>query len=85
MGYTIIYSRKAKEDIDKLDIVAKKALKKKLELYIKNPLPYAVKLKDSNLGDYRWRVGNYRIVFDMEDTIINVLRVGHRKEIYKFK
>ncbi len=35
---------------------------------------------DSTLGTYRFRVGDYRIVFDIEDTTIIILRVGHRKK-----
>ena len=31
----------------------------------------------------RKRIGNYRVIFDLEDKDIVVLRVGHRKEIYR--
>jgi len=33
--------------------------------------------------EYRLRVGNYRILFDIEDTLIKIYRVIHRKEAYK--
>ncbi|MFR8480553.1 MAG: type II toxin-antitoxin system RelE family toxin [Varibaculum timonense] len=34
---------------------------------------------------WRWRVGNYRLVFDLQYEIITilVLRVGHRRDIYR--
>ena len=32
---------------------------------------------------YRLRVGSYRILFDIENSIIKVYRVKHRKESYK--
>ena len=32
---------------------------------------------------YRLRVGNYRVLFDIEDNTITVYRVRHRKESYK--
>jgi len=70
-------------DIRKLDIVAKKRIKKKLEEYAINPHVYAKKLINSAIGSYRWRVGNYRIVFDIDGTNIVILRVGHRREIYR--
>lgn len=70
-------------DIRRLDIVVKKRMKKKLEEYAKNPLFYAKKLVRSTIGSYRWRVSNYRIVFDIDGKNIVILRVGHRREIYK--
>ena len=70
-------------DIRKLDIVVKKRMKKKLEEYANNYLFYAKKLVRSTIGSYRWRVGNYRIVFDIDGKNIVILRVGHRREIYK--
>ena len=53
--------------------------------YKEDPFKYAEKLTDSTLGTYRFRVGDYRIIFDVDDTNIVVLRVGRRKEIYKRK
>jgi mRNA interferase RelE/StbE len=38
---------------------------------------------DLSLGTYRFRIGDYRIIFDIEDEEIVILRVGHRKEIYR--
>ena len=32
---------------------------------------------------FRLRVGNYRVLFDIEDNIITVYRVKHRRESYK--
>ena len=58
-------------------------LETKLALYSRDPLRYAVKLTDSKIGQYRFRVGDYRIVFDISDDTIFVLAVGHRKDIYK--
>jgi len=31
---------------------------------------------------YRLRVGNYRVLFDIEDNVITVYRVRHRKDVY---
>lgn len=82
MTYKLIYTRTAAKDIGKLDPVAKKKLKKKIEAFSKRPLSYARKLVDPRIGSYRWRAGDYRIVFDIEKEKIVILRVGHRREIY---
>lgn len=82
MEYKLLYTKTAAKDIQKLDTVVKKRLKIKLETYAKNPLSYAKKLTDSSLGTFRWRVGNYRIIFDIDANNIVILRIRHRSEIY---
>ena len=83
MSHTLLYTKTAVGDIRKLDKIVKKKIKKKIERYSTNPLSFAKKLTNSSLGQYRWRIGNYRVVFDMYGNNIVILRVGHRKEIYK--
>lgn len=82
MSFKIVYTKTASKDIQKLDNVAKKKIKKKIENFSKRPLFYARKLIDPKIGKYRWRAGNYRIVFDLDKRTIVILRVGHRREIY---
>ena len=83
MNYTLLYSKSAAKDIKELDAIVKRRLKKKLEVYILKPLYYAKKLTDNDIGTYRWRMGNYRIVFDIDGKNIVILRIGHRREIYR--
>jgi len=83
MSYKLLYTNTAFKDIKKLDTVAKKRVKKKIEEYSRNPTIYAKKLVNVSLGTYRWRIGNYRVVFDIDGKNIVILRVGHRREIYK--
>lgn len=83
MSYRLVFTENARRDIKKLDRVAQKKLAQKLKTFQSNPLFYAKKLTSPILGQYRWRVGNYRIIFDIHGKNIIVLRVGHRKEIYK--
>lgn len=81
MTYTLVYTKRAIKDIKKLDGVAKKRLKKQMEKLASSPFKYSVKLKDAALGGYRFRVGDYRVVFDIKQNNIIVLRAGHRKDI----
>lgn len=83
MTYQLLYTRKAVKDIKKLDSVAKKRLRQALKKFALKPFYYAEKLIDSRLGEYRFRVGDYRIIFDKKDRKIIILRVGHRREIYR--
>lgn len=83
MIYKLRYTRRAIRDINKLDANFKKRIGKTLLHYQDNPFKYAEPLSDSELGSYRFRIGNYRIIFDLDGDKIIILRVGHRKEIYK--
>jgi mRNA interferase RelE/StbE len=40
-------------------------------------------LTDPEIGTYRFRIGDYRVIFDLEGNDVIVLRVRHRKEIYR--
>jgi len=83
MSYDLVYTQRAIRDVEKLDPKIKKRLGKILLRYKEEPFRYAEKLRDPKLGSYRFRIGDYRIIFDIEDNEIVVLRIGHRKEIYK--
>lgn len=83
MTYKIFYTKTAISDIKKLDIVARQKIKKKIEYYTITPLHFAKSLTNSSIGQYRWRIGDYRIVFDILGNKIIILRIGHRREIYK--
>jgi mRNA interferase RelE/StbE len=81
--YTLIYTRRAERDIAGLDSKTKERIGKTLLRYREEPLRYAEKLSDPILGTYRFRIGDYRVIFDLEGNEIVVLRVGHRREIYR--
>ncbi len=83
MAYKLVYTKKACDDIRKLDQLAQKRLAKKLEVFSQAPLEYAKKNHDPLLGAYRFRVGDYRIIFDLHGKEIVILKVGHRREIYR--
>ena len=83
MKYTLIYTQRAERDIAGLDSKTKERIGKTLLRYKEDPLRYAEKLSDPILGTYRFRIGDYRVIFDLEGNEIVVLRVGHRREIYR--
>jgi mRNA interferase RelE/StbE len=81
--YNLIYTQRAERDIAGLDSKTKERIGKTLLRYKEDPLRYAEKLSDPILGTYRFRIGGYRVIFDLEGNEIVVLRVGHRREIYR--
>ena len=83
MNYKVVYTQTAFDDIKKLDTILRKRIKKKIEAYMSQPLSFAKGLSHSSIGMYRWRIGNYRVVFDIDGSTIIILRIGHRREIYR--
>lgn len=83
MNYKLTYTPRAERDIKKLDPATKNRIGKALLKLQENPLLYSDKLSDPSIGTYRFRIGDYRVIFDIEGTDIVVLRIGHRKEIYR--
>jgi len=76
-------THRAIKDLEKFDDSIKVRLRKALLRFQSAPLKHAEKLTDSQLGSYRFRVGDYRIIFDLVESDIVVLRIGHRRDIYK--
>ena len=83
MTYELYYTRRAVKDIEKLDGTTQQRIKAGLEKYKGDPLHFAVKLTSSEIGTYRFRMGDYRVIFDIEDDKVIILRVGHRRDIYR--
>lgn len=83
MDYELLITEEAKGQIDKLDGVVKKRIAKKIPLFLKDPLNFSKPLINFEIGQYRFRVGDYRIIFDLRGEKVEILRVMHRREVYK--
>jgi mRNA interferase RelE/StbE len=83
--YRIVFAGNSKKDLDKLDRVVRQRIAKKLQFFLEqdDPLTYARQLVHSSIGNYRFRVGHYRVVFDVDGNTIQVLSVKHRGEAYR--
>ena len=84
-SYKLVYKKTAVKGIQKLTPPIKKRLKLKLEFFIKQdkPLDFAKALTKPADAQYRFRVGNYRILFDIEGNNLVILYLQHRKDVYK--
>ena len=73
MKYRLTYTRRAARDIDSLDPPIKRRIGTTLLRYESDPLKYAETLKHSEQGSYRFRIGDYWVIFDLEEDEIVVL------------
>ncbi len=83
MKFRLVYTNRAVKDIASLNPQTKERIKEALERYSEAPRNYAKRMVDPVLGTYRFRIGDYRVIFDIEGNDIVVLRIGHRRDIYR--
>ena len=81
--YEIVFTKKAIADIEKLDDSTRSRISQKLKDYSVTPFKFAHKLSDTKIGTYRFRIGDYRVVFDLMGEKIVILRIGNRRDIYR--
>ena len=83
--FNIEYAKSIKKDISRIDKKQHERIKKAIEALKEFPdIKNIKKLSAHPLADYRFRVGEYRVLFDVDwnERIIYVLKIGHRKEVY---
>ena len=81
--YKVAFTQRALKDWENVDKDMQVRIAKKLKEYAKDPLQYAIKLTNPKIGTYRFRIGTYRIIFDIDDDHIVILRIGRRRSVYK--
>lgn len=85
MPYSILFKNSALRELRKLPTVFSSQIAKAIDSLSKNPRPHGYKKLQGNENLYRIRSGNYRIVYQIQDTmlIVLVLRIGNRKDVYR--
>ena len=78
----IVFTDDAKRDLLKLDKKIRVRIASKLKFFAAAPLKFSRKLSHPSIGSFRFRIGEYRVIFDLKDDAIVILKVGHRRDIY---
>lgn len=84
--FQVKFKASAQKRFLKLTPDVQKRIVAKLEFYLaqSNPIIFAEVLTNSKIGKYRFRIGTYSVVFDLEaGNTIMILDVDHRKDIYR--
>lgn len=88
MNYQVVFFEKAKKDLGKLDksvsFLILGWVRKNIEGY-PDPRRYGKNLTGELTGQWKYRVGKYRLIAKIEEDriIILILYIGHSKEVYK--
>ena len=81
---TISYTAQADRALAKMSKKQADAVEAKIEQYARDPESLSAKVKSLQGTDaLRLRVGNYRVIFNEQLVVLNVLDIGHRKAIYR--
>lgn len=85
--YALVYSKEALRDLKKLDNSVSRVIYAWLKKNIdgcSDPRIHGKGLTANRSGQWRYRVGNYRIICKIEDdkVIVLVLTIGHRSAVY---
>jgi mRNA interferase RelE/StbE len=80
----IFYTHKAVKHLESLPREVQKRIAKKMRFYAnqKDPLEFVEPLTDYREGEYRFRVGKYRLNFDVKNGGIYILKVKLRDKAY---
>ena len=83
--YEIFIKPSAVKELEKLPPKDLAKITKKIQSLSDNPRPKGIQ-KLSHLEQYRVRLGDYRIIYSINDDhrVVDVIKIGHRKEVYRF-
>lgn len=78
-------TKRAGKDLNKLSAQVRTRIGKKLKFYLESdsPINFAERLSEPADARYRFRIGEYRVLFDVDKDVMVILRVQHRSEVYK--
>ena len=86
-SYEVRLGKKAQKDLKKMDkndsIIIMAWISKNL-VNCENPYVHGKSLEGNLKGKWRYRVGNYRLISNIDDekVLILILEAGHRREVY---
>lgn len=85
MAFTVkYYPDVLSDDISSLSLGLRERIRKAIEARLMTaPQDYGEPLRKTLKGYWKLRVGDYRIVYKIRGNVVQVLGIGHRKDIYE--
>ena len=84
-SYKVVWKRSAEKELRKLPKEMIRKLLDQVSMLSRDPFPAGVKKLVNSESVYRLRIGDYRLIFRVEQPklIIEVILVGHRRDVYR--
>ncbi|MEM9091245.1 MAG: type II toxin-antitoxin system RelE/ParE family toxin [Cyanobacteria bacterium P01_F01_bin.53] len=85
MSYRIEFTKRANKQFQALPAQIQKRIAPKIDALAQEPSPQGVVKLSGEDNAYRIRVGDYRVVYNIEDDRLQILvfRVDHRRDVYR--
>jgi mRNA interferase RelE/StbE len=85
VSYRVEFARAAEKDLRRIDAQRVPKIVAAVEALASNPLPEGCKKLAGSERTYRIRVGDYRVLYEIEQGVLVVLviRIRHRKDVYR--
>jgi mRNA interferase RelE/StbE len=83
LAYNILYKKSVQRDLKKLGKTEARRILDQLETELSKKPDSNPILKGEFAGLRKYRIGDYRIIYALMDKDVVVLRIGHRKEVYR--
>ena len=85
MRYRVEFSPKADRQFKGLTKEVQIRLKHRIDILAENPFPRGVKKPSAEENIYRFRIGDYRIIYQVKGKalLVLILKLGHRKDVYR--
>ncbi len=83
--YKVVYLDQIEKDLKRLDKVLIRKILSRIENYLaKDPKGFGKALKGEFEGYWRYRYGDYRVIYKIseKEILLLVLRIAHRKSVY---
>lgn len=82
MSFGIFWKKNALQDLKKLGVFLKKRIIKKVMDFAENESFHEAKKVLGEMKIYRLRIGDFRVIFELNGKDIHILKIEHRKNIY---
>ncbi|WP_448572589.1 type II toxin-antitoxin system RelE family toxin [Trichothermofontia sp.] len=85
MSYTVVTPKPVQKQLDNLPNEVRQRVVDKILFLCENPRPSGVKKLKGFDNEYRIRVGDYRIRYEIDDEafLVIILNCRHRKDVYR--
>ena len=84
-SYRVEFKKSARKELIRLEPSVRDRINQSIQTLADNPIQVGSRKLVGSENVYRIRVGDYRVIYEMHDEIlvIFVIRIGHRKDIYR--